>query len=478
MRNSEIAENRFGYGARSKVVRHDNPQRFLLAQMESFDARPTALRAMPTLESISIATRAHMAELRKSGTIKTGNGKNAAFIRDKKFANAVRSHMRKSGRDHYDQSVMSRFALATKSDASFMERIVHFWSNHFAVSAEKSLVIGFAGSMEFEAIRPHILGKFSDLLKSVERHPAMLIYLDQVQSVGPGSPLAMRTNAVARRKLGLNENLAREILELHTLGVNGGYSQVDVTEFARALTGRTVGALPRGTIARMMDINDRPGLTQYHAALHEPGTRRIMGHSYRDTGERLADRILGDLALHPSTAKFISTKLARHFAGDDAPETLVKRLTETYLKTDGDLPSLYHVLVQAPEAWRPEPVKYKQPWEWLVSVYRGTQASLPVKNRQIGNIVRTLGQPVWRPGSPAGYGDRSSDWIGPDALFKRAEMANFLTVKLSRTVDAVELAPALFPSGLSLKTSAALGSADNRRQALAMLLASPEYLQR
>ncbi len=478
MRNSEIAENRFGYGARGKVVRRDNPQGFLLAQMEGYDARPAALHAMPTLESISAETRAHMAQLRKSGAIETGSGKNAAFIRDKKFANAVRSHMRTSGRDHYDKSVMGRFALATQSDAPFMERIVHFWSNHFAVSAEKSLVIGFAGSMEFEAVRPYVLGKFSNLLKSVERHPAMLIYLDQVQSVGPNSALTMRANPAARRKLGLNENLAREILELHTLGVNGGYSQEDVTEFARALTGRTVGALPRGTIARTMDMDHKPGLTQYHAALHEPGTRRILGRSYRDTGERLADQILDDLAVHPSTARFISAKLARHFAGDDVPESLIKRLTEVYLKTDGDLPSLYHVLVQAQEAWRPKPVKYKQPWEWLVSVYRGAEADLPVKTRQIGNILRTLGQPVWRPGSPAGYGDRVIDWIGPDALFKRAEMANLLTAQLPRAVDAEPLAAALFPAGLSRKTAAALGSADNRRQALAMLLASPEFLQR
>src|SRR5689334_19955112 len=226
----------------------------------------------------------------------------------------------------------ARLDAALTANAPFVERLVHFWANHFAVSVDKLPVIGLAGLLEFEAIRPNVLGKFSDILLAVEQHPAMLLYLDQAQSIGPDSRAGQFIAARGKQKRGLNENLAREILELHTLGVRTGYTQADVTEFARALTGWTVNGLGRGPMQRMLG-GGAPGLFTFAKLIHEPGSRQIFGRTYRQDGQAQARAILMDLAVHPATAKHISTKLARHFAGDDPPSAMVDRLTQAYLRS-------------------------------------------------------------------------------------------------------------------------------------------------
>jgi uncharacterized protein (DUF1800 family) len=331
--------------------------------------------------------------------------------------------------------------------------LVHFWSNHFAVSIDKIAVVSFAGNYEFEAIRPNIFGKFSDLLSATVHHPAMLLYLDQAQSIGPDSPIAQRVNARRDGGLGLNENLAREILELHTLGDRAAYTQSDVTEFARALTGVTIAGLGRGPAQRL--IQGSAGDTLFVDAIHQPGGRTLLGRSYPQKGKAPALTILSDLASHPATARHIATKLARHFVADVPPPALVARLEANYLKTGGDLPSLYRVLIDAKESWQPQQAKFKSPWEFTV-----------------------MGQPIWKPGAPKGFGDTVSDWAGPAALMRRVEIAGRFARGAASRVDARVLAETILPNVVSKTTAEHIARAESPEQGLALLLVAPEFLRR
>jgi uncharacterized protein (DUF1800 family) len=289
-------------------------------------------------------------------------------------------------------------------------------------------------------------------------------------SVGPDSPLGSRA-AKRGRERGLNENLAREILELHTLGVRSGYGQADVIEFARALTGWTVGGLARQPILR----GPGPGFW-FAGAIHQPGARTILGKRYAQSGEAQAQAVLDDLAVHPATARHIATKLARHFAADDPPPALVARLEAAFLKTGGDLPSLYRVLIAAPEVWS-GPAKFRTPWEWSLAALRATGVkTLP--GATAAGAFQQLGQPIWRPGSPAGYDDIAASWAGPDALYRRVEVAQRIAKRTAPAIDARRLAAQLFPGALSPATADALARAESGEQALALLLVSPEMLRR
>jgi uncharacterized protein (DUF1800 family) len=351
-----------------------------------------------------------------------------------------------------------------------VERLVQFWSNHFAVSVDKLLVVGLAGGFEADAIRPNVLGRFEDMLLAAARHPAMLLYLDQAQSIGPNSPAGRRAQNLHQRGRGLNENLAREILELHTLGVRSGYTQDDVTEFARALTGWTLPSDEPG--------EESPATFRFVQALHEPGTRTVLGRSYADTGEQQASAIIHDVVLQPATARHIATKLARHFAADDPPQPLVQRLADTFVRTGGDLPSLYRVLIASAEAWQPAPAKFKSPWDWSISSLRALgRREMPAM--QAVQLMNQLGQPVWRPGSPAGYGDLALTWAAPDALIRRVETAQRFAEQAGDAVDARTLAPRVLPDGaLGEATAGAIARADSGGTALALMLVAPEFLRR
>jgi uncharacterized protein (DUF1800 family) len=303
------------------------------------------------------------------------------------------------------------------------------------------------------------------------RHPAMLLYLDQSVSTGPDSVAARRASAKApdRPTRGLNENLAREILELHTLGVRSGYTQADVLEFARALTGWTLPGQP--------PLEDAAQTFRFQANQHEPGVRTVLGRSYADDGQQQATAILRDLARAPATASHIATKLARHFITDDPPPTLVKRLADKFLQTGGDLPALYRELVSAAGDLPRVAAKFKSPWDWTLSGLRamGVQ-SVPAARIQF--LTGRLGQPVWRPGSPAGYGDVTATWAAPDALLRRVEIAQRLATEFGSKIDARALAPRVLPGSLSGATATAIAQAESPANALALLLASPEFLRR
>ncbi|HEX2543722.1 MAG TPA: DUF1800 domain-containing protein [Ramlibacter sp.] len=451
MSPASIALNRFGLGARPDDAPPADAQRWLLAQFERYEPLPASWAPVERTPALVHAWNAQQRAVRQAP-----EGMRAG----------IRQAYLRQGRDSYLAAVGARANSALQARAPFVERLVHFWANHFAVSVDKLLVIGLAGSLEADAIRPHVLGRFEDLLLAALRHPAMLLYLDQAQSIGPGSAAGMR--AAGQRRRGLNENLAREILELHTLGVRSGYTQDDVTELARALTGWTLPAEEQGEGAATF---------RFVPALHEPGTRTVLGRSYADAGEQQARAILHALATAPATARHVSRKLARHFIADDPPPALVQRLADAFERTGGDLPSVYRELVTAPEAWQATAAKFKTPWEWGISSLRAL-ARDEVPPMQVTNLMNQLGQPVWRPGSPAGYDDLAGSWAAPDALLRRVEVAQRIALQAGDAVDARALAPRVLPGALTQATAGAIARAESGATALALLLVAPEFLRR
>ena len=471
--DAAIALNRFGLGAIPGTPLNVRPKQWLLGQLDQFDSSPAPITALPPSTELVLAVR-ELGMERRERKAKAAQQGDATAVTEKQL-----DSYRKAVRDQYVAAVDARLGVALASPNSFAERLVHFWANHFALSIDKIAIVGLAGSFEFEAIRPHILGNFADLLRASIWHPAMLLYLDQAQSIGPNSPLAKRIGTRSNREIGLNENLAREILELHTLGDRSAYSQADVTEFARAMTGLTVGGLGRARVQRLVGSDARPGESIFVDALHEPGTRRIGGRTYAQGGAKALSAIISDLARHPATARHIATKLARHFVADDPPASLVAKLEANFLKTGGDLPSLYRTLVEAPESWVPQQAKFKSPWEWTISALRALSiTAIPGKAQAAVALFNQMGQPVWKPGSPKGYGDITADWAGPAGLMRRVETAGRFAKLAANRVDARNLATAILPGSLTAATAEHIARAESPEQGLALLHVSPEFLRR
>jgi uncharacterized protein (DUF1800 family) len=389
---------------------------------------------------------------------------------------ATEQSIRREGYDVYRSAVTARLNSALGTPAPFIEHLVHFWANHFAVSVDKGQVAAYAGAFERDAIRPHVLGRFEDMLVAVEQHPAMQLFLDQARSVGPDSPAVLRAEAShpdnPAAKRGLNENLAREIMELHTLGVRSGYTQDDVTEFARALTGWSI-ASGRGP----QPGDAAPGSFVFRPRLHEPGVRTVMGRTYDQAGEAQGRAVLYDLARASATGQHIAFKLARHFVADTPPPALTDRLARVFDASGGDLPSVYRALIDAPEAWSPASRKFKTPWEWAVSSMRGL-GWRDAGDLKPAPLLTQLGQPVWRPGSPAGYDDVAASWAGPDALVRRVELAQRLAARTGDQLDPHTLGNTLLAGSMSAPTAAALSRAESVTTSLALLLVSPDFQRR
>ncbi len=358
----------------------------------------------------------------------------------------------------YLAEAKARFDRATDAEPGFLERLVWFWSNHFCVSADK--VLPLAGAFEREAIRPHVLGYFSDMLLAVESHPAMLAYLDNARSIGPDS-IAGRN-----QHKGLNENLAREIMELHTLGVRTGYSQADVTNFAKVITGWTIFP-PRDP--------ERGGEFIFNPRMHEPGVQTVAGRAYEGMGFDQGSAVLLDLARNPATAQHIATKLARHFVADEPPPQLVERLKASFLRTDGNLKALARALIEAPEAWSAPRSKLKSPGEWLIASGRATGMTVPVARPIIG-ALNMLGEPLWRPPAPKGFDDVSAAWL--DGLAQRLDIANQIGRRVTQPVDPKELVETALGPLAAPETREAVARAESRPQAVALLLMSSEFQRR
>lgn len=317
-----------------------------------------------------------------------------------------------------------------------------------------------AGPYEREAIRPHVLGRFADLLQAVESHPAMLFYLDNEQSMG--------TNSVAgiNRNKGLNENLAREILELHTLGARSGYTQANVTNFANVLTGWTfIGA----------GIPKYGGEFAFFKRLHEPAEQTVLGKRYPDTGVQQGRAVLADLARNPATARHIAQKLARHFVADDPPPSLVGKIERTFLDTDGNLKQVARTLINADKSWTPQRTKLKPPAHWIAGVLRLTGAQWTIPIDRVMAAQATLGEALWRPPAPNGYPDTDAAWIG--GVPRRIDIASELAGRLANGLEPLALLDSSLGPLASDETRDTIARAESRTQALALLVMTPEFLR-
>jgi uncharacterized protein (DUF1800 family) len=320
-----------------------------------------------------------------------------------------------------EELVAERLTHDIYSNAQLQEVMTDFWLNHFNVYLHKNDETPYyLVSYERDVIRPRALGKFEDLLEATAHSPAMLLYLDNSSSMGPDSPAAEKAKMAAARKPnakrvapeGLNENYARELMELHTLGVNGGYTQADVTQVARVLTGWTVDRPQRG------------GGFKFDESRHEPGTKKVLGKKIKDHGELEGRQLLHMLATRPATAHFISHKLAVRFVGDDPPQALVDRMAKTFLRSDGDISAVLNTLFHAQEFWAPDAyrAKVKTPQEYVVSAARATNAT--IDNMQpLTNALRDMGMPVYGAVPPTGYKWDASDWVSTGALVNRMNFA-------------------------------------------------------
>jgi len=407
-------------------------------------------------------------------------------------------------RDINQADQRARLATAASSRQPFNERLALFWANHFTISLAKGATRGTVGAFEREAIRPHIGGRFVDLLRAAVQHGAMLRYLDNDRSAGPDSAVvrrqARRQAGLPQRVAGLNENLARELLELHTLGVAGGgaayggwggYTQADVTALAAVLTGWRVppAAMLAGTAAPGAPGapvapgaatglgTPGPASAWFDPAWHQPGPKQVLGRSHAE-GPAGLESVLQQLAGHPSTARFIAFKLARHLVADAPPPALVARLADSFASTGGDLPSLYRSLVLAPEAWAPQPAKLRTPEEFVLASARLLQLGDSLVQRAPDAGIGQLGQRLLAAPSPAGWPDQAADWLGPDAVWKRVEWATRLADRLGPQADARALAVRSLGPRLTAATARQIDRAADGRQALALLLLAPEFQRR
>jgi uncharacterized protein (DUF1800 family) len=452
-----LALHRFGMGPRTGSITaiEADPRGALLAELERPPAELATASALPSsikaFRTVSDANAKRQAQLKRQQT----SGASMAPSMAPPMGDAVPD----PGRQFYLDEAKIRIEAALDAEIGMTERLVWFWSNHFCISADK--IQSMSGAYEREAIRPLVLGQFADLLLAVEGHPAMLFYLDNWVSMGPNS------TAGINRSRGLDENLAREILELHTLGVRSGYTQEDVIAFAKVLTGWTL-VQPDGS-------PERGGEFTFNPRLHEPGEQKILAKVYPDDGVEQGRAVLKDLARHPATATHVATKLARHFVADQPPAELVERMAKVFLDTDGNLREVAKAMVSADESWTQPPAKLKSACEWRVGMFRACSfAQIDPAGFTEGQAL--LGERLWRPPSPKGYPDDEASWI--DSMGRRLDIANKFAERMADKVDPETVMESVLGSMVSAEVRQAVGRADSRQQALALLFMSVEFQRR
>lgn len=482
--DAAFVAQRFGLGPKpgdlTKIA--GDPQGWLMAQIAGLPARPAALAGLPPVTDRIAA----IAAFREAQRQNKQNGDAAQADAAPKKAAAGRRAAGGDGahlRQLYLEDVAARCRAAITSEAPFVERLVQFWSNHFTVSAQRPVVAPLALNFETEAIRPHIFGRFEDMLLASTRHPAMLLYLDNAQSIGPLS------RAGAQRDKGLNENFARELMELHTLGVDGGYSQNDVREAAKILTGWTIAGLGparqrlakfgQAALGKKLEVNDDGNGFRFLPVAHEPGDKTVLGKTYREADEEEGKALLRDLALHPATARHIAIKFARHFIADEPPAATVAALVKVYLDSEGDLGQLTRYLIGNDTAWQNATSKIRTPNDWVIAAFRALQ---PQGGEDIAKpcltALRQLGQFPFLAPSPAGWSDQSADWLSPEALMTHIDLARLMARRASQAVDPRPLVSQVIGAAVSPETSFQINAAPSRADALALLLVSPEFMRR
>lgn len=439
-----IAANRFGMGLRPDQMDAlaADPLGWLKRQIDAPYRAPAGMEKLPQTQSM-------MGEMRS-----LDKGDEAA---KRKMRRELRQKLAKAGHARLQHAIMT--------EDSFIERLAFFWLNHFSVSRKNAGQAATLTDYELEAIRPHITGHFADMLLAVAQHPAMLIYLDNAASFSPDSRMGKR------RKKGLNENLAREILELHTLGVNGGYTQADVGALARLITG--------------WSINREKGTFQFRGYTHDPaeatllGTRYPAGKNAKDKQTR-GEKALRDIAQRPETARFLATKLARHFIADTPPPQVVEHLAAAYTNSKGDLKAVYHALIALPEAWVAQPAKLKSSTELIISAARLANAGTNLNPKYFHQSYQELGSAPFTADSPAGFPDTAAELLGSDMVIRRIGWAPYAARLLvnENSIAPDSAAHRAFGEQLSPTTYKTITSTEEREQAYAYLFASPEFQRR
>ncbi|TCA14809.1 DUF1800 domain-containing protein [Rhizobium leguminosarum bv. viciae] len=496
-----MAAIRFGYGFRPGEAPPDSKDELIGQLRKAAAATPDFPLGGPDMRHQAILSlQAQLQQIRQD----------AKTVTDDTTQREMRKGVQRQAQQQFQHDANLRLMQAVLSPYGFYERLATFWTDHFSTSANKSLPMRLIVPLyEAEAIRPFISGKFGDLLRSATAHPAMLIYLDQADSLGPDSAGGIKRNK------GLNENLGRELLELHTLGAGSGYTQADVTAAAMVLTGLTIDR-------KEMDIAFRPNIS-------EPGAHEVLGVSYGGRRRSRDDYLdmLDDLALHPKTAAHISRKLAVHFIADQPDEGMVSDMAEAWKKTDGDLTAVYTAMLDHPAAWRDEGAKARQPFDYVVTGLRalnagpvngvvgsflaanqqGTDegdmaantpgmAGSPVPTDPAGEArekrlkafqtaralgqgaLRRMGQPIWLPPSPAGFEEGFSAWITGSQLAERLAWARRAAAQFGRDEDPREFLKSTLADAARDETIRVVSQAPNKISGLTLVLASPEFNRR
>ncbi len=491
LQDAAIAANRFGLGARPgdlKVIAGD-PRGWLKAQLTPEPALPAPLAALPPTADDVGAFQKWIKQSGLTGSINAYTkapaqtpgmgdggampGAQAGSPASKPGFSVEQSFIAFFG-PRYAQALAARFQVATTTDRPYFERLTHFWGNHFTVSSAKPVAQALPPSFERDVARKHAMDHFEAMLIASCTHPGMLIYLDNYISVGRHSVVGMRPDLVPKqlRELlkGLNENLAREVLELHTLGVRSGYTQDDVIALANILTGFTVAQDGKG--------GGETGLFRFQPYAHEPGPQTLLGQKFPQQDVSQGAEALTMLARHPATAKLIATKLVRHFIADDPPPEAVDIIAKVFQVSIGDLKSVCTALVDLPQAWDPTPRKMKPPEQYLISAVRG-MGGPPLNGMQLAALLGRMGQRPYYAAGPNGWADVEGEWIGPDPVWKRLEWASTVSKYMATASgDPAVLGDALLGPGLTEATRKAIQRAESPAQGLAILLVSPEFQRR
>jgi uncharacterized protein (DUF1800 family) len=483
-----VAFNRFGYGPRpGDLAKTSDPRTAVLAELEASDGAamtdPALLRTPEALQAVYAdqdrkkleRERAAAADVAQLGMPAPNV---AALIESPTIASpAIEAPAMTSGapppvaakppspeQQIFRAEAAARLARATAAPIGFLERLVAFWSNHFCISVAKSNIArASAGAFEREAIRPYVTGRFADMLRAVEQHPAMLNFLDNAQSIGPDS------KAGRNRNRGLNENLAREILELHTMGVGAGYSQTDVTELARVLTGWTI-------VGREGKLGE-PGAFAFNPNAHEPGPATVLGRTYAQIGLAQGEAALADIARHPAVADHVARKFARHFVADEPPAPLVAKLAKSFRDSNGDLGILAHTLIADETAWGAPATKMRNPWEFVVASYRAFDRPVADPGPAL-NAMNLLGMPLWQPAGPNGFAEEAAAWASSEGIKMRLELAAQFARQVKDAPSPTGLVEDILGRDVSTPTREAVTRAESREQAFALLLMSPEFQRR
>lgn len=531
LREAAIAVNRFGLGPQPGELQAaaGNPKRWVLEQLEGGYIEPVEfsgfLNSAQHRQNYHYRYRDLGPDLRDRQARAKAAGDTQGFDRLAADISRMLGGYVTWVAENFMLEYGARTNVALRTNAPFRERLVRFWSNHLVVPAIKQQTQVVCGAYEREVIRPHVAGRFADMLMASAKNPAMLVFLDNHVSVGANSTYGKATGK------GLNENLAREILELHTLGVEGGYHQADVIELAKAITGWTtypafehveyLGAKHRGPVV---------GGFEYQADWHEPGPRTVVGKTYPSGGVEQGEAILNDLARHPSTARFLATKLAQHFVADDPSRELVERLAKVYLANDTNLTEMTRALVESPEAWSQAQTKIKQPEDYAISCYRALGLSLgesqpkPVGvydfqsyraqpsywawladdpfnflngDKSLAQFqanprasdgarialfyadVQAMGQSPWSAPGPQGWYDRWTDWSGADSMIKRVEWSLALVGQhFDKAGDARDFLARTLADLASSDLTSSVSRAATPEQGVGLTLASPDFQRR